>query len=289
MSAAARVTSARPLAPPLDLTDTEVARYLRVLGVERARPSLDALGRLVRAQLCRVPFENVSKLYYRRQQGRRELPGLELFLDGIERHRFGGTCYLNNFHFFRLLRALGYEAKLCGADMASGPDVHMAIRVRLGGRELLVDVGYAAPFYEPIPLDLPAPFTIRFGRDTYVVHPQDGGGRTSLELQRDGERAHGYLLKPAARTIAHFARVIRASYRPGATFMRSLLLVRFFDSQSVTILNRLRIDSGPDGFSLRELATTDRVVEEIVSAFDMEEEIVRAAVDGFLELESPYG
>lgn len=181
------------------LTDAEVARYLRILGVERTRPSPDALGRLVRAQLCRVPFENVSKLYYRRQGCRHELPGLELFLDGIERCHFGGTCYLNNFHFFRLLRALGYEAALCGADMASGPDVHMAIRIRLGGRERLVDVGYAAPFYEPIPLDLPVPFTIRFGRDTYVVHPQDGEGRTRVDLRRDGERAHGYLLSRRQR------------------------------------------------------------------------------------------
>jgi arylamine N-acetyltransferase len=272
-----------------DLTDAQAGRYLRLLGIERARPSPNALRELVRAHLCRVPFENISKLYYHRREGRHELPGIELFLDGIQRNRFGGTCYPNNFHFFRLLRVLGYEATLCGADMASGADVHMAIRVRLGGHDLLVDVGYAAPFYEPIPLDLRVPFTIRYGRDTYVAHPQDGEGRTSLDLLRDGARAHGYLLKPAPRRIAHFGRVIRASYRPEATFMRSLLLVRFFDSQSVTILNRLRIDSGPDGFSLRELATMDRVVEEIVSAFDMEEPIVRAAVAGLPELESPYG
>ena len=158
MGAAEHVTHARP---PLDLTDAEVARYLRVLGVEPARPSLDALGRLVRAQPCRVPFENVSKLYYRRQRGRRELPGLDLFLDGVERHRFGGTCYANNFHFYRLLRALGYGVTLCGADMRSGPDVHAAIRARMEGRELLVDVGYAAPFYDPIPLDLPTLYSFR--------------------------------------------------------------------------------------------------------------------------------
>lgn len=180
-------------------------------------------------------------------------------------------------------------ATLCGADMPSGPDVHAAIRVRMDGRELLVDVGYAAPFYEPIPLDLPTSYSFRFGRDAYVVHPRDDEGRTRLELQREGTLAHAYLLKPAARTIAHFRRAIRASYREDATFMRSLLLVRFLDSQSITILNRLRIDSGPDGFSLHELATLDRVVEEIVSAFDMEEDVVRAAVTDLPELESPYG
>jgi hypothetical protein len=100
---------------------------------------------------------------------------------------------------------------------------------------------------------------------------------------------HGYLLKPVPRTIGCFRRVIRASYRDDATFMRSLLLVRFFDDQSVTILNRLRIDSTRDGSSLREITTSDRMVEEIVSAFDMDEEVVRTAVAALPELESPYG
>jgi hypothetical protein len=42
-------------------------------------------------------------------------------------------------------------------------------------------------------------------------------------------------------------------------------------------------------FSLRELVTVDRVVEEIVGAFDMDEAIVRVAVDGLRELDNPYG
>jgi arylamine N-acetyltransferase len=273
----------------LGLTDAEVERYLRLLAVRRRRPSSDALGELVRAQLWRVPFENVSKLYYRIQEGRRDIPDVGPFLDGVERQHFGGTCYVNNFHFFRLLRALGYEAALCGADMPSGPDVHMATVVRLDGRDLLVDVGYAAPFYDPLPLDQPAPTSFRFGRDTYVVHPRDSAGRTRLDLLRDGDRVHGYLLKPVPRTIGCFRRVIRASYRDDATFMRSLLLVRFFDEQSVTIVNRLRIDSTRDGSSLREITTSDRMVEEIVSAFDMDEEVVRTAVAALPELESPYG
>lgn len=287
--------SAKPVARPRTstvspaLTGAEVERYLRILGAAPERPSTEALRRLVRAQLCRGPFENVSKLYYARQHGRHDLPCLELLLDGIERHRFGGTCYANNFHFFRLLRALGYEATLCGADMGSGPDVHAAIRVRTGGRELLVDVGYAAPFYDPIPLDRQEVTALRFGRDTYLVHPRDAEGRTKLDHQRDGVRVHKYLLKPARRTIGHFSRAIRDSFREGATFMRSLLLVRLFDSQSVTILNRLRIDSSPDDFSLRELVTVERVVEEIVGVFDMDEAVVRVAVDGIQELDNPYG
>ncbi|HYN01336.1 MAG TPA: hypothetical protein VE359_02710, partial [Vicinamibacteria bacterium] len=99
MRPALPVTRHRTTKASLGLTGAEVERYLRILGAVPERPSAEALRRLVRAQLCGVPFENVSKLYYARQHGRHDLPSLELFLDGIEQHRFGGTCYVNNFHF----------------------------------------------------------------------------------------------------------------------------------------------------------------------------------------------
>jgi len=127
-----------------------LSRYLAVLGVEEAEPTLALLERLVFAQLTRVPFENISKLYLRRERGATTIPSLAEHLDGIESRGFGGTCYANNFHFFTLLEGLGYDVRLCGADM-SEPDVHMVSTLRLDRRELLVDVGYAAPFLEPLP------------------------------------------------------------------------------------------------------------------------------------------
>jgi N-hydroxyarylamine O-acetyltransferase len=271
----------------LALTGAEVARYTRVLGVTPAEPSPGALQQLVHAHLCRVPFENLSKLWRARTQGRRGLPDLDVFLEGVERYHFGGTCYANNFHFHRLLRALGYDASLYGADMASGHDVHVAIRVRLEKRDLLVDVGYAAPFYEPLPLDLPSAYALTFGRDCYVLHPSDAEGRTRLELFREGVRVHGYLLGPQPRSIEHFERAVHDSCRDSSTFMRSLLLVRFFDSQSVTIVNCRRIDSTRDGSLARELLNLDQVVDEVVGAFDIDEPIVREAVGGLTDLVSP--
>ncbi len=71
--------------PSRDLFD----RYLRLLGITRSRPSLQALREVTLAHLTRVPFENVSKLYLRKQSELRGLPGLERFLDGIERQRLG--------------------------------------------------------------------------------------------------------------------------------------------------------------------------------------------------------
>jgi arylamine N-acetyltransferase len=105
-----------------------------VLDVPRRAPSLAALTELTAAHLTRVPFENVSKLLRFRQSGFCGIPTLAEFLDRIERHRLGGTCYSNNSHLNRLLEALGYQAFLCGADMKR-PNVHVVNRVRLEGRD----------------------------------------------------------------------------------------------------------------------------------------------------------
>jgi N-hydroxyarylamine O-acetyltransferase len=150
----------------------EYKRYLSLLGVSATIPDLDTLVRLVRAHVLTVPFENVSKLYYGKTGSVDAAMDLTQYLDGIERHHFGGTCYAGAFHLNQLLRELGFRAALCGADMRR-PDVHLVNVVSLGGREYLVDVGYAAPFIEPMPMDVPEAYDIRRGTDRYVVLPRD--------------------------------------------------------------------------------------------------------------------
>jgi len=94
----------RTLAP---LPKEVAARYLAILGVARREPSLEALRELLAAHLTRIPFENISKLYYRKRLGLVNLPGIQLYLEGIDKYHFGGTCYSNNYHFHLLLRSLG--------------------------------------------------------------------------------------------------------------------------------------------------------------------------------------
>ncbi len=105
-------------------------RYLSILGIEPEEPSHDHLRRLVRAQLIRVPFENISKLYLKKTRDASFIPSLEEHLDGIERFNFGGTCYANNPYFAELLCHCGYDVDICGADMTK-PDVHVVSKVRL--------------------------------------------------------------------------------------------------------------------------------------------------------------
>jgi arylamine N-acetyltransferase len=261
-----------------DFDRGQLARYLAVLGMRPARPSLGHLQQLVTAQLTRIPFENISKLLAK-QRGQGTIPGLEQYLDGVERHSFGGTCYVNNPYFNLLLNHLGYDAALCGADM-SAPDVHVVTVVQLEGREHLVDVGYAAPFYEPLPLDLDRYHVVDFGATRYVLHPRDELGRSRMDLLRDGERVHGYLAKPEPRRLGDFENVIRASYRPSATFMNAVVVERFFTDRSVRIHNLTLTESTVAESTVTRLAGTEQLVAAVEQRCGIAADLVREAVEG---------
>ena len=264
----------RTLAP---LPEEVVDRYLAILGVARREPSLEALRELVAAHLTRIPFENISKLYYRKRLGLVNLPAIRLYLDGIDKYHFGGTCYANNYHFNLLLRSLGYEAKLCAADMKT-PQVHALNLIMIEGREYLADTGYAAPLLEPIPRDLAVDYETVLGRDRYVLKPQDANGCSRLELYRDGTLRHGYLAKPEPRKIEDFSKVIAASFSADATFLNSVLLVRFYPGRSVLIHNLTLVESEGNQSTVHGLANRDDLIAAIEQRFGMTREIVREAV-----------
>ncbi len=262
-------------------------RYLGLLGLQRRKPSVDALCELVQAHLSQVPFENVSKLYYKKHQGLRGIPSLELFLDGIERFHFGGTCYTNNYYLYQLLANLRYQNRLCGADM-SNPDVHLVSMVNLERREYLVDVGYAAPFLTPMPRDLTTDYAIVLGRERYVLKPQDASGCSRMELYRDGNLNHGYVAKPEPRQIHEFKQVIANSYREDATFMNALLLARFFPNRSLVIHNLTLIESQGTESSTRSLASQNELGQVVSEYFGIPEVVTLEVVKGLGQLKDAW-
>lgn len=254
------------------------ARYLRLLGVPARPPGMAALAELVEAHLTRVPFENVSKLLHRGDAAMR-LPPLSRFLDGIERHHLGGTCYANNSSLNALLVHLGYDARLCGADM-SKPDVHLVNIVRLDDREFLVDGGYGAPFLAPMPLDPPQEHAIEQGGDRYVLRPRGPDGRSRMEQYRDGRLRHGYTVNPAPRRIGEFAGVIADSFAPTATFMNVVMVARFFPGRSVVVRNLSLIES--EGAARRVLPIEGRegLARVIEERLGIPRELVARAIEG---------
>lgn len=255
-----------------------IDRYLRLLAVPRRAPGLEALAELVRAQVERVPFENLSKLYRFHRSGLAGLPSLEEHLEGIERFRLGGTCYANNAHLHTLLVALGYEARLCGADM-SRPDVHLVNVVALGGREFLVDAGYGAPFLAPMPLDLGRDQAFALGRDRFVLHAPHRDGSLAVEHLREGRAWHGYRVRSAPRRIGDFRRVIADSFRPEATFMKSVVLIRFSGGRSRSIRNLSLVESWSDQEVRRPIAGPDALIEVAESRFGVPREVTATALE----------
>jgi N-hydroxyarylamine O-acetyltransferase len=210
------------------------SRYLRLLGFDHPPTGLEGLRQLVRRHVIGVPFENISKLLLIGRERKGRLTTLADFLDGLERYDLGGTCYTSNPFFADLLRELGYDADLLGCDM-SHANVHTAIRVRIAGAEYHVDVGYGGPFYEPLSLaDLP--HEIRQGPCRYVLD-RGSDGRLAMNVFRGAERIHRYAVNESPRRLDFFTDIILDSFRPTATFMAMLRVVRYFDDHAVELEN----------------------------------------------------
>lgn len=210
-------------------------KYLHLLGVKRTAPTFDLLNKIVTANLIRVPFENISKLILKKE-GMYDIPDLATFLSGIEKYNFGGTCYANNYYLFLLLKHLGFDIILCGADM-NEKDVHIVSMVIINGKEYIVDVGYAAPFYNPIELNLSQDHVIEFGNEKYVLKPRDKKGYSKMEHYINGELKHGYTAKPFPREINFFKEVIEDSYADYSTFMNAIRITKFTNNGFLSLRN----------------------------------------------------
>lgn len=260
-------------------------RYLELLGIEASKPSFELLGKIVKAHLIKVPFENISKLLYKKE-GINYITDLQTYLNGIEHYNFGGTCYANNYYLYLLLEHLGFNVKLCGADMKN-PDVHLISMVKIDGREYIVDGGYAAPFLKPLPRDLNKDYVISSGKEKYIIKPKDEMGRTKVEQYYDGKLQHWYRAKPHAREIKEFRKVIEDSFAVDAVFMNALRITRFSESGSFVLKNLLltetnRLESETIGIARNEIPVVIR------EKFGMPEDIVREAISGIKELRDIY-
>ena len=212
-----------------------VERYLRLLGLDDPPAGLASVREIVRRHLCRIPFENISKLLLVGREGAGRPIALAEFLDNIEYYDLGGTCYSCNPFLAWLLRELGHDADLLGADM-SKPDVHTSIRVRLDGDEYHVDVGYAAPFRRPIRLSA-LPWETALGPWRYVFDRGGSEGVYAMSVFGGAERVHGYVVHPPARSREYFDPIVMDSFRPGQTFLTCLRITRFFDDGAVELKN----------------------------------------------------
>ena len=253
-------------------------KYLKILKISKRDPCLSALTQLVRAHLTTIPFENISKIYYKKNFGLTDIPDFDLYLEGISLNNFGGSCYSNNYYLNKLLNYLGYDVRLCGADMTN-PDVHIVNIVNIENKDYLVDVGYAAPFFNPIPLDSAQEYRINFGPNEYTIIPKNDIGYTELKLFRNGKLKHGYIVKPHARSISEFEKVIKNSFRDTATFLNAILLVRFSSNASIVIHNFSLIETKGIHFKVTKLESKAELTEKIITHFTISKNVIEESLE----------
>lgn len=250
-------------------------RYLGILGWVGD----PGLHELVSSHLIKVPFENVSLLLATDPAAAGTLPAIEAFLDRIAEQDLGGTGFPIALHFVELLRWLDYDVELMAADVAGVPRSHAVIRVKLEDNTYLIDVGYAAPFYEPIALDA-LPLRVPHGDYTFVVD-RHVSGNASVEVgtYRGNTRVQTYVAKPPALGPEGFVTGIQRAAEPSTKLMRSLQISRFFASRVLEIIDNTLVSTHHNITTVTPLASVEEMEAAVRDHLQLPRVPVRDAVD----------
>lgn len=177
----------------MDTTSDAIAAYCARLGIPAAPPvpgeRAARLRAITRAHLARVPYENVSKWLAIGRSGPEPFD-LAGYVRDVTTHGLGGTCFRLALGCYHLLRALGYDAALVAAPAGD----HAAVMVNAPTNDdgpCLVDVGFFAPFWEPLPLDRPIAWRGALGE--FTVTP---GAGDELTMRRPSGTTRVLSLRP---------------------------------------------------------------------------------------------
>ena len=252
-------------------------RYLKILNVSRKNPSLEYLTELLTSHIINIPFENISKIHYYLTKDLKYIPDFDLYLTGIEKYNFGGTCYSNNYYFNQLLNHLGFNVWLCGADMKE-PDVHLVNVVIFNEKMYLADVGYGAPFFNPMPLDLDIDYRFSFGNEHYVLLTRNSKDQSELKQYREEKIKHGYFVKLYNRNIGEFEKVIKDSFLDSATFLNRITIVKFGFTSSTSVRNYSLVEMQNNHLRKTQINNKAQIIEQIVNHYSIPRQIVLESV-----------
>ncbi|NTW54406.1 MAG: arylamine N-acetyltransferase [Chlorobaculum sp.] len=199
--------------------------YLSRIGFEGdPSPDFETLKRLMRCQLCSVPFENLDV-----QAG--IVPSLSpeaIYTKIVERRR-GGYCYEVNGIFAMALEALGISYRFVAARPMTyavrRPKTHVAIIASIDGAECLCDLGFGGyGIREPIDLRW-LDREIRQDYDTFMLTMASGRDYL-LQSFIDGERKNLYEFNLCPQEWVDFepANWLNATY-PESIFVQGLIVV----------------------------------------------------------------
>jgi N-hydroxyarylamine O-acetyltransferase len=225
------------------LEERDLDAYLRHIGYNGPlRADLATHESLIGAHAATIPFENLEVLAGR-------VPSLDRasLRDKLLSGRRGGYCYEQNLWFLAALRTLGFDAHPAEARVRAKvpPDVitgrtHLAVRVVLGDRKLLADVGFGgmAPL-APVPFD-GEPHRCADGAVYRLVARPDASDETALQIRTSDGWQDCYHVGPDAphRVDLEMGNWFVATF-PRSMLGNNLLVARAADGGRLTLFNHL--------------------------------------------------
>ncbi|WP_144792981.1 arylamine N-acetyltransferase [Kocuria palustris] len=216
--------------------EIDVPSYLDLLGVRRARPSLELLEALHDAHVRTLPFTNADILLG-------TYPGIApaaVQRQLIERRR-GGYCFAHGQLMAAALEDLGFEVARHLGRVGS-PDsarTHMSLAVRIDGQEWFADPGFGFSVRGPILLEDGASRD-EGGRRFELRRGGEGAGET-WTLRRDGELLHITDRLPVRPVDVHTGdRITSGGLAPGP-FTVMLMANRWTEHGHVSITDSTRV------------------------------------------------
>lgn len=259
-------------APALDLGGYRA----RIAFAGPATPTLETLAALHERHAGAIPFENLDV-----RLGRPILLDLASVQRKLVAARRGGYCFEQNALFAAVLGALGYvvetlEARVLPASPGvATPRTHMLLRVLLGGRAWLADVGFGGDGpLRPVPLDGEA---VEQPGGAYRVETSDG--RSVLRLFRKGAWSGLYAFGPEpALPIDYAVANHYTSTHPSSSFVRTPTVQLSRPDARHTLRGRTYAIRRGDAEEVRELGL-DEIVRLLPERFGLhlpEEDVLRA-------------
>jgi N-hydroxyarylamine O-acetyltransferase len=251
------------------LSPPQLAAYLDRIGYRGTpRPDRETLDALHRAHRMAVAFENLDI-----PLGRGIAIAPDALFEKIVTGRRGGYCFEQNALFLQVLESIGFAARPLLARVwlvADGipPRTHTLNLVRLGGADLIVDVGFGGSFVPPMALAADVEAATADGARHRLIADSDHGWM----LERDGgegwARQYSFSLDPVWPADLEMANHFTAT-RPGTRFTTLRIASAPTPDGYVSLIDRGFTTSRMGRSDTREIADPDDYRRVLADVFGL--------------------
>ncbi|UDL87091.1 arylamine N-acetyltransferase [Mesorhizobium sp. PAMC28654] len=240
------------------------AYFARIGHTVGSDASLETLQALHQRHPQAIPFENVDP--FLGQPVRLDLASLQKKI--IADHR-GGYCFEHNLIFMHALKALGFEVSGLAARVLWGQPEdavttrsHMLLRVELGGRTHIADVGFGG-------MTLTAPLLLAPGleqqtpHETFRVVETDDHFRLQANVGGDWRTLYRFDMQPQHEIDYSVANYFLSTH-PTSHFLSTIVAARALPDRRYALRgNRLSIHHLGGRTEQKEMATAAELTETL--------------------------